>query len=190
MASLAGALCVFAMTSTLRAADSATALITDTSLGGGEFDYTIKLTDTGSGNLETFWFGWVPGEDFMPVAPTNIVSPTGWNALVTGGGGSDGYAIQWQTANSSTPVPLTPGATDTFVFESTATPAQILGDSPFYPTTPVLTSFVYNGAPFSDPGLEFQVAPEPSTSKLFLGGCFFTGYVLWRRRILSTTPVP
>jgi hypothetical protein len=186
---LAGMICGFAFVSNAHAADSASGVISSTSLGGGNFDYTIKLTDTGSGNLETFWFSWIPGQDFMPVSPTNIVSPTDWTANITGGGGSDGFAIQWLTSGSSTPAPLTPGATDTFTFESTATPSQLLADSSFHPASPVLTAFVYSGAPFSDAGEQFQVVPEPSTNALFLLGCLATGFVVWRRRVLTAAPV-
>jgi hypothetical protein len=40
---------------------------------GPNFDYTINLTNTGGpggDNIETFWFGWVPGEDFLPTSPS------------------------------------------------------------------------------------------------------------------------
>ncbi len=38
------------------AADDATAQITSPPLGVGEFDYTITVTDTGTTNLETYWY--------------------------------------------------------------------------------------------------------------------------------------
>ena len=184
-ASVASVICGFAMFSTVHAADSATATISDTSLGGGEFDYSITLKDTGAGNLGTFWYSWVPGKDFMPVSPTNIVAPTGWTDTVTNGGASDGYAIQFVSSSA----PLTAGATDTFTFESTATPAQIAGNSPFYPTTPVDTAFVYSGGPFSDAGLDFQVAsaPEPSSTALFFLGALVVAYGIRHRRKMTET---
>src|ERR1700677_4424827 len=77
------------LASIARGGDSASGTISAQALGGGEFDYTIKLTNTGSNNLETFWFGWVPGEDFMPVSPTNIVSPVNWNFNITNAGVKD-----------------------------------------------------------------------------------------------------
>ncbi len=67
------------LASIARGGDAASGLISSQDLGGGEFDYTIKLTNTGTNNLETFWFGWVPGQDFLPVSPTNIVSPANWS---------------------------------------------------------------------------------------------------------------
>jgi hypothetical protein len=166
-----------------RATESASADMSALALGGGEFDYTITLTDTGTTNLETFWFSWVPGKDFMAVSPTNIVSPTNWTANITGGGPSDGYAIQWVTPAVSTASPLTPGVTDTFSFESTVNPVAMAGDSVFYSSTPIGTSFVYTGAPFSDAGFEFVVdsVPEPSTLAMMLAGVLVLGIVLHRR---------
>jgi hypothetical protein len=155
-----------------RAAEQATAEMTFESVGAGVFDYTIKLNDTGTTNIETFWFSWVPGKDFLPSSPTGIVSPTDWNANITHGGSADGFAIQWLTSSSATPAPLTPGSSLDFSFDSTATPQTLAGDSPFYSTTPIGTSFVYSGAPFSDAGFEFVVesAPEPSPAELSAAG--------------------
>jgi hypothetical protein len=169
------------------AADGATAQITATPLGGGEFDYTITLTDTGTTNLETFWYSWIPGEDFMPVAPTNIVSPTDWTANITHGAPSDGYAIQWLTSSSSTPNPLTPNSSLVFSYESTDTPAVTAGNSSLFPGEPVGRSFVYSGGPFSDSGFQFDVAsvPEPSMVGLLVGSLLAL-FLLGRRRIKAT----
>jgi hypothetical protein len=182
---VAGAICGFALISNVRAGDAATATISDTSLGGGEFNYSITLKDTGTGNLGTFWYSWVPGEDFMPVSPTNIVAPTGWTDLITNAGSGDGFAIQFVSSSA----PLTPGATDTFTFTSTATPAQIAGDSPFHSTMPVDTAFVYSGAPFSDAGFQLEVAavPEPSSVALAACGGLVIGWMARRRRTTSAS---
>ena len=91
------------LASIARGGDSASGVISSQALGGGDFGYSIKLTNTGTNNLETFWFGWVPGQDFMPVSPTNIISPANWTANITNGGSSDGFAIQWLTSGSTTP---------------------------------------------------------------------------------------
>ncbi len=50
-----------------------------------------------------------------------------------------------------------PGASSTFVFESSDTPEQIAGNYVFFASTPVGTSFVYQGAPFSGGSDEFIV---------------------------------
>ena len=160
---------VLGMVATGAAAEQASAFLTATPLGGGVFDYTLTLDDTGTTNLETFWYAWVPGEDFMPVSPTNILSPANWNANITGGGPNNGFAIQWLTSSSATPAPLTPGHSFTFSFDSTATPAVMAGNSPFYPGTPTGTSFVYTGAPFSDAGFEFTAV---SVARNLRRSCF------------------
>jgi hypothetical protein len=163
---------------------TATAQISDTSLGGGVFDYTITLNNTGTigaSPIGTFWFGWVPGEDFMSVSPTSIVSPS-WTANITHGSSTDGYAIQWIASSSA--VDVAPGSSLDFSFDSTMTPAAMAGDSTFYPTTPVGTSFVYSGAPFSDAGDQFvvQSVPEPSVSALMMGGLGLLACWRLRRR--------
>jgi len=57
------------------------------------------------------------------------------------------------------------------------------GDSPFYPGTPVLTTFTYHGAPFSDSGFQFEVeqasTPEPVSGALAILGA---GVLVFMRR--------
>ena len=159
---------------------TATAQISGVSLGGGEFDYTITLEDTGTTTIGTFWNCWVPGQDYMAVSPTNIISPTGWSDSITGGGGSDGYAIRCVASSDL----LQPATTGTFQFESTVTPSAMDGDSIFYPTTPVETSFVYSGAPFSDVGDDFIVQSVPEPSTIFLAALGVTGLLCARSRKL------
>jgi len=145
---------------------SASAQITDVPAGGGVFDYMITLNSTvaSTANIETFWFGWVPGEDFLATDPTSVIPPTGWTDIITHAGGSDGYAIQFVTSTT----PLMPGNSLSFMFASTDTPLALAGDSVFYPGTPVGTSFLYSGAPFVGISDEFiaQVVPEPSSIAL------------------------
>jgi hypothetical protein len=116
----------------------------------GDYKYTITLKDTGTTTIGTFWFSWVPGEDFMPVSPLSVTAPAGWTDTVTHNPGStDGYAIQWVASSSSE---LQPGQSKVFHFRSSATPKEMFGKSKFYPTTLVTTSFVYEIAPFTSPG--------------------------------------
>ena len=154
---------------------------------GGDFDYSITLTNSSASPnpIGTFWFGWVPGADFMPTKPSNITTPTGWVELVTNGGPSDGFGIQF--VDKTGPL-LAPGSSlSGFGFTSASTPAQLAGDSPFYPDTPATTSFVYNGAHFSNFSDQFVVSvssvPEPSSLILGLFGAATSfGYLLFKKR--------
>jgi hypothetical protein len=162
---------------------SASGTITDTVVSPGVYDYSITLNNTGTTNIGTFWFGWVPGAGFLSPAPTSVLSPTGWGERQTNGNG----AIQWTTTTN----PLDPGDSLTgFSFDSTETPAQLALD--FTGTgagsgDPVLTSFVYIGAPLADPGDQFVVAqtPEPGTLPLTMTGICLTVVGLSRKRLLS-----
>jgi hypothetical protein len=98
----------------------------------------------------------------MLVTPTNISSPVAWNAIVTHGGASDGFAIQW-TAPSPAQDLAAGQSLSGFSFESIATPAQIGSFASLSPATPVETSLVYGGQPFSDAGFEL-VASNINTS--------------------------
>jgi hypothetical protein len=183
---------VAGMASSIHAAETASAMITPTQIDPTDWQYDVTLTDTGTTNIGTFWFSWVPGEDFMGVAPSNVSSPASWTDNVTHGGASDGYAIQWLATPGDE---LTPGnSLGGFQFDSTISPAQMAGDSPFYPTTPILTSFVYHGAPFSDDGFQLLVqqqqaagAPEPVNGLLAMLGVGVLGFMKYRRRSSRNT---
>lgn len=171
---------------TASAAENASATITSQQLSATSWQYSVTLDDTGTTPLGTLWFAWVPGENFMPTAPTGIDSPTGWTAKVTHGSASDGYAIQWK---ASTPASLLmPGdSLAGFTFDSATSPAAMMGDSPFYAGVPVTTSFVYQGAPFSDAGVKFEVSsvPEPSSLALMGLGALAFAFKVSRRRSSS-----
>jgi len=155
---------------------------------GANFDYTITLSNSSAStdSLETFWFAWVPGKDFLMTHPLTETPPSGWTDMVTNGGTTDGFAIQFVT----TTAPLAPGNSLTFLFTSTDTPAEIAGFSHFYPTIPVETSFVYQGAPFAGDSLQFVVQSVPEPSTLTLGIIGVLGSIgVWRaRRALAHRP--
>jgi hypothetical protein len=138
-----------------------------TSQTSAPFTYSITLKDAGTTNIGSFWFAWLPGEDFLPTTPTNVFKPSGWSALVTGGGAGDGHAIEFVDNGA----PLTPGSSlSGFGFTSSDTPAELAGKSPFFTNTLVGTSFVYLGAPLNDPGFQFAAAFVPEPSCLVLAG--------------------
>ena len=129
----------------------ASATVTATPLNESTYHYDVVLKNTGTTTAGTFWFGWIPGTDLLPSAPVNVKSPATWSANITHSGGSDGYGIQWVASGPSADLPA--GQTlSGFSFEGAITPAQLAGSSG---GTPVETSFVYSGAPFSDSGFSF-----------------------------------
>ncbi len=75
----------------------------------------------------------------------------------------------------------------TFGFKSADTPEELMGDSPFHSTFPVLTSFVYSLGPLKGDGELFLVSPvsvpEPSTLTLgFIGLASMAAVRLLRRK--------
>jgi hypothetical protein len=166
-----------------RANEAATATFTVTTVSPGLFQYDLTLTDTGTTTIGTFWFSWIPGAGFMPVAPSSVASPAGWSDILTN---SDG-AIQW--TNST---PLSPGSSlSGFEFDSTLTLAQLEGPSTSNPSDPVDTFFTYSGAPFSDAGFQgvatpaaAATTPEPATFVLLAGAL---GLLAFASRFRSRT---
>jgi hypothetical protein len=141
-------------------AETASATITATQLAPAEWQYSITLDDTGSTAVGTFWFAWVPGEDFLDTQPANVTSPAGWTGTITNGGSNDGFGIRWEASSAS--ADLQPNGTLSFSFTSGDAPAAVFGNSTFHPTMQVLNAFIYTGAPFvpGDPGFNLVVAPK------------------------------
>jgi hypothetical protein len=165
---LAAAASVAGVASVAGAAETATATISQVANLGGSptvFQYALTLNDTGTTTAGTFWYAWVPGQDYMDVLPTSITSPVGWQEIVTGSGNSsDGYAIQWSATTSA--ADLAAGSSLTgFGFDSSDSITQLTsGLSVSHPTVKVGTSFIYPGEPEAGPGDEFVVTaavPEP-----------------------------
>jgi hypothetical protein len=52
-----------------------TATITPSQIDATHYYYDLILNDTGTTTIGTFWFAWKPGQDYMPVQPTDILSP-------------------------------------------------------------------------------------------------------------------
>jgi|GEM_PF-802516 len=148
------------------------------------YHYTILLSNKGQTNLpagdsiNTFWYAWVPGDDYLPSAPTNIQSPAGWSASVTHGALPDGYAILWQN-NTGSNTALAPGkSTNAFSFETTNPPLSVFGNSIFDTAViPVGTSTLYSGAPFAG-----------SSAVIVVKGVQAISFPTIASRIFSTNP--
>jgi hypothetical protein len=106
----------FALSAVSSQAQSATATISDVTAVGG-FDYTVTLKNTGSVNLNGFWYGWTIAGNNLPSSPSTAGNSLGWqNAL-------DANSIMY--FNSGTGTALTPGSTGTFTFFSISSPTAI-----------------------------------------------------------------
>jgi len=173
-----------AASTTCSHAQSAIATISDVP-SGSVFDYTIVLQNTGSLNLNSFWYGWTTSGNNLPSNPTTPGNSRGW------GNSPDGNSIMWINSSGTA---LAPGQSGTFTFISTSTPAQIT-------TSPSGESVAYvNGIDFSQnsPGDSTPVfsptlvpAPEPSPVSLLMAGlCGLAGLSGWSTasRKLRLTP--
>jgi hypothetical protein len=139
----------------------ATATFTDSLISPGEYQYNLTLDNIGTITIGTYWFSWRPGDNFMPVSPTSIDSPTGWQDFITNGGPSNGFAIQW-TAKMSSDDLAAGSSLAGFSFESSLTPAELESPSSGSPGDAVDSAFIYSLGPFSDAG--FQVVAQPATA--------------------------
>ena len=139
-------------------------------VGGGLYNYTLTLKNASdaTSSIEYFWFGELPGLNFLPTSPTSVSPPSGWTDIVTHGG-SDGYGIEFDGGSM---VAIVAGSSLTFSFQSADSPAQINANSPFYPTYPASMSILWGGTPFGpfSPSEELvpQPVPEPSSMALVM----------------------
>jgi hypothetical protein len=136
----------------------AVATISDTAVSGG-FDYTIILMNTGTTDLNSFWYGWTTSGNNLPSVPSTAANSLGWGNTVSGN------SIKWI---NSTGTALAPGDSGSFTFFSASTLAAMT-------TSPAGESVAYvHGIDFSQ-GLAGSstavfsptVVPEPSTTALF-----------------------
>jgi hypothetical protein len=154
-------------------AQGAVATISDVAVSGG-FDYTIVLQNTGTLNLNSFWYGWTTSGNNLPSIPNTASNNLAWANNVSGN------SIKWV---NSTGTALAPGGFGTFSFFSSSSPAAMT-------TSPAGESVAYVG------GIDFSqgvagdstgvfsptlvAAPEPSSMALLAAGAL--GVLAMRRR--------
>jgi hypothetical protein len=145
--------------------EKASATIVASQLTDTTYQYSLTLKNTGHGKataanqLGTFWYAWIPHQDYLDTSPLTVTSPTGWTDNITNDGSTDGFAIQWVATTNAVQVGK---SLIGFSFTSTDTPSQVFGKSNFFPTALVNTAFVYAGAPLTDTG--FQLTAVGSIS--------------------------
>jgi hypothetical protein len=155
-------------------AQGAIATISGVPVSGG-FNYTILLQNTGSTDLNSFWYGWTIGNFNLPSTPSGPTNSLGWNNTVFS------TSIEWVNSSGTA---LAPGNTGTFFFFSTSTPTAMT-------TAPHGESVAYvNGIDFSQgsPGSSTPVfsptlvtAPEPSSAALLAVGALGMLASGWRK---------
>lgn len=153
------------------------ALLNNSSIGGGQYSNTISITNSGTTTIGTFWFAWIPGLDFLPSLPTNITSPAGWTASVNH---TAGYSIEW-TASSPASYLAAGGNLSGFGFRSADSASVLSNLTPVY-TRPYQTteSFFYSGGPLVGSSLDFVVTVVPAPSSV--GVLALAGLPMLRRR--------
>jgi hypothetical protein len=144
-------------------AQSATATISGGSIGGGKFDYTITLKNTGGFTLNSFWYGWTIFGDNLPSSPSFATNSIGWaNDL-------SGPSIMWQNTTSASG--LTPGSSATFSFVTTDTLSAItapnIGASVAFTTDTIQFNQGVGGQSTGVFSPAVVTAPEPSALGLF-----------------------
>jgi hypothetical protein len=162
-------------------AQSATATISGVAAGGGVFDYTITLQNTGTTSLDSFWYAWTQSGNNLSAAASNPGSSLGWVDTALEGNTS----ISWEDSSSN---PLAAGQSATFTFDSTETPAAITtspsGESVAYVSGTGPNTFAQNepgvASPVFSPTL--VVVPEPSSFGLLIAGALGLLAAGWRKR--------
>jgi len=102
---------------------NASAILMPQQLGPSDWRYSLTLHDTGSTAIGSFWFSWIPGENFMATAPSAISSPATWSGSPMNFGASDGHSILW---SGSTPIAAGRSLSG-FRFDSASSPGQLAG---------------------------------------------------------------
>ena len=113
---------------------NASGVISSSPHAGGGFDYTIALKTraTSISGIDTFWFAWVPGQDYLASNPVSVTPPAGWTDQVIHGSSGDGYAIEFTAENARRP-PSSQAAFWIFNFKSDDASSSVEGNSSFLP---------------------------------------------------------
>jgi hypothetical protein len=151
---------------------------------GPNYNYTITLnnSNTSTNNIETFWFAWIPGYDYLPSQPTVTQMPANWTTFIEHL--SSPYSIEFYDTGTSDPI--TPGnSSSAFKFTSPDSPTTLATGTGFA-GLPDTYSYVYSGPGESGTlntifSIPITTVPEPASIVLAgLGG--LAGLMMWRKR--------
>jgi hypothetical protein len=138
--------------------------------GSGPYIYNLIFSDSASATspVGSIWYGWIPGQFFLPGTPTSASAPFGWTASVVAN------SIQF-TASSSI-YDITPGQSlPGFSYQASFSPSALAAA----PNSG--ESDAYVGGIETDAGKIFTVTvPEPSSMALFSMSAL--GLAVLRRR--------
>lgn len=161
-------------------AQGAAATIADVAVSGG-YDYTIVLQNTGTTDLNSFWYGWTTSGNNLPSAPSNFGNNLGWGQSLFLNG-----SIEWQ---NSTGTALAPGDSGTFTFFSASTPAAETtppaGDSVAYVHSIDFSQGVAGDSTGAFAPTLIAATPEPSSLALLGFGAL--GLLIFGYRRLGST---
>ena len=150
-------------------AQSATATIYGVAAGGGSFDYTITLQNTGTTSLDSFWYAWTQSGNNLSAAISSPGSSLGWvDTALTGA-----TSISWE-GNAGNALAM--GQSATFTFVSSETPTAITtspsGESVVYVNGNGPNTFGQNSPGSASPVFSptLVAAPEPSSVSLLVAG--------------------
>jgi len=151
---------------------------------GGSHNYSMVVSDSSSASspIGSFWFGWIPGEFYLPNPLTSVGLPTGWSDNSQGSAGAESM----QFIASSSADYIAPGTSKTFTFSSADSPAVLASDTANYSDhNPITTTVAYPAELFSSGGdtFSFSVVAVPEPSACALGGPIAVGLIAsgWRR---------
>jgi len=150
---------------------------------GPNYDYNILLHNTGTTQIKTFWFSWLPYSSFLPSIPNSEGAPAGWSGQIVQD--TYGNSILWSTTGSG----IAPGASlFGFTLNTADSPTTLAGVDQYFGFYPVTFSYIYadtvaspNAVLPGPPGsltLSPGVVPEPGSLALFTLGTL----LMWRTR--------
>ena len=129
--------------------------------GSGPYTYALTFSDAAGATspVGSVWYAWIPGQFFLPSAPTSASAPAGWTATISS------KSIQFVASSSA--FDIAPGGSlSGFGYNASFSPSTLAAA----PNSG--ESVAYSAGLFSDGGQTFtvQATPEPSSSLLLAAG--------------------